>query len=221
MSIDKELPNGNNCHVNADSGSKNSSRREATEERLLDALETVLVRDGIRQLTLNAVVAEADCGKPLVYRYFGGLPGLLSAWAERRGVPDADADVANMPEANGDTDHAAFLEAVAERMTARADAMRDQPVLLEMLAEELTAQSELTEPFARARQQQSRTFVRAMLEDPRYNDPDIRGKIIISLAALNYLAMRARRSPRFMGLRLDTDAGWQDALAMVRRLILR
>ncbi len=207
--------------MNAPRANPTTPRRLATEERLLDALETVLVRDGIRQLTLNAVVAEADCGKPLVYRYFGGLPGLLSAWAERRGLPDADADVAGMPAAEGDLGNAAFLEAVAERLTRRAAAMRAQPVLLEMLAEELTANSELTEPFALARQAQSRTFVRAMLEDPRYNEPDIRGKIILSIAAINYLAMRARRSPRFMGLRLDTDKGWQEAMTMVRAAMLR
>jgi len=56
---------------------------------LLDALEKVLVRDGIRQLSLNAIVAEAGVGKPLLYRYFDNLPGLLATWVERRGSVSA------------------------------------------------------------------------------------------------------------------------------------
>lgn len=195
-----------------------ASRRQATEGRLLDALEVVLVRDGIRQLSLNAIVAEAGVAKPLVYRYFGNLAGLLSAWVERRG-PQADSEdklVAGPAPASDDR----FLTTVAEQLVESAARLRAQPVLLEMLAEELTAKSDLSRAFARARRRQSKAFVRAMLRDARYGEPDVRGKIIIVYAALNYLAMRARRSPNFMGLRLDTEEGWEEAMGMVRNIVL-
>ena len=61
------------------------SSRSTTEEALLDALETVLQRDGLRQLSVNAVVEAAGVGKPLLYRYFGDLQGLVQAWGKRRG----------------------------------------------------------------------------------------------------------------------------------------
>ena len=57
--------------------------RAATKERILDAAETVLRRDGVRALGINAVCQEAGIGKPLIYRYFGGLGGLLEALADR------------------------------------------------------------------------------------------------------------------------------------------
>ena len=59
-----------------------------------------------------------------------------------------------------------------------------------------------------------------MLTDPRYTDQKIRGRIILLYAAINYLAMRARRSPNFMGLRLDTRSGWEEAMEMVRELVM-
>ena len=60
--------------------------RPATEAALLDAFEAVLLRDGLRNLSVNAVVEEAGVGKPLLYRYFGDLDGLVRAWGERRGL---------------------------------------------------------------------------------------------------------------------------------------
>jgi len=95
------------------------------------------------------------------------------------------------------------------------------PVMLELLAEELTANSELTEAFGQARGEHGRQFIREMLNDHRYVQPENRGLIIVLYAAITYLAMRARRAPHFMGLRLDTERGWDEAMRMVRTIALR
>lgn len=205
------------------SGSKASvtrvQRRQATENALLDALEVVLVRDGIRSLTLNAVVEEAGVSKPLLYRYFNDLPGLLSAWAERRAFEPRGAGARDAQEQRS-TDRKAFMQQVAADLTASGDFLRNHPVMLECMAEELTAQSELSDAFAEARRRQSAPFVRAMLSDPRYREPAVRGRILILNAAVSYLAMRAQRAPNFMGLRLDTEEGWAEAMTMVRAMAL-
>ncbi|MDJ0927805.1 MAG: TetR/AcrR family transcriptional regulator [Gammaproteobacteria bacterium] len=199
--------------------SASSQRRQATEEKLLDALETVLVRDGIRDLRLNAVVEEAGVSKPLLYRYFDNLPGLLSAWAERRGGLSAGHLATHpVPTATGDDED--FMARLAEQLVTSAAALREQPIMLEMLAEELTANSELSDAFAKVRRRQSKAFVREMLSDPRYTEPRVRGKIIVLYAAINYLAMRAARSPNFMGLRLNTRKGWDNAMEMIRAIVL-
>lgn len=57
-----------------------------------------------------------------------------------------------------------------------------------------------------------------MLADPRYLRRDNHRVIVVLYAAAVYLSMRAARSPAFMGLRLDTESGWNDAMAMVREL---
>lgn len=191
-----------------------SARREATENALLDALETVLVRDGLRDLSVNAVVDQAGVGKPLLYRYFGDLGGLLSAWAERRAFMPAAQHI-ERPERHAEPD-GEFLARVAEELVASGDYLRDHPVLLELLAEELTADSSLSDAFAHARRRQSAPFLRAMLKDDRYVEPRVRSRIIVLYAAVTYLAMRAQRAPAFMGLRLDTPEGWDEAMRMVR-----
>lgn len=190
--------------------------RRATEDALLDALDTVLQRDGLRNLSVNAVVEAAGVGKPLLYRYFGNLQGLVQAWGKRRGFWVEVAD--SGPPSRHKRDDTSFRQQIADELVASAEYLRAHPVTLEFLAEELTATSELSAAFAEARDNCRRPFLKTMLRDPRYLRRDHRRVIVIIHAALTYLAMRSQRSPNFMGLRLDTDAGWRDVLGMAREL---
>lgn len=196
---------------------RRSPDRRRTEQALLDAFETVLVRDGIRRLSVNALVDEARVGKPLLYRYFGDLPGLVRAWGARRGFWPSSTDPRHLQSRNT-RDDAAFRREMADELVATGEYLRSNPVSLELLAEELTAESELSDAFAQARNEHGRPFLAAMFTDRRYTRRDNRRLIIVLTAAVTYLAMRARRSPNFMGLRLDSEAGWEDAMAMIREI---
>jgi AcrR family transcriptional regulator len=67
---------------------KKSPRRGATEAALLAALRAEL-RGGSR-LTVEAIATTAGINKALVYRYFGGLNGLLRAFGDSAEfMPDA------------------------------------------------------------------------------------------------------------------------------------
>jgi AcrR family transcriptional regulator len=193
------------------------TKREATENALLDALESVLVRDGLRNLSVNAVVEAAGVAKPLLYRYFGDLAGLARAWGRRRGFWATSGEV-DGPPSHLERDEREFRQRIADELLASAEYLRAHPVTLEFLAEELTAESDLSAAFAEARDANRRPFLRTMLSDPRYLRRDNHRVIVIVYAALAYLAMRSRRSPNFMGMRLDTDEGWRDVLAMAREL---
>lgn len=194
-------------------------RREATENALLDALEAVLLRDGLRNLSVNAVVEAAGVGKPLLYRYFGDLQGLVRAWSERRGLW-ADPGAPGEPASRRAVDDRSFRVQVADELVGVARYLRDHPVSVEFLAEELSANADFSAALAAARADHRRPIVRAMLADPRYLRRDNRRLIVVLYAAATYLAMRAARSPAFMGLNLDTEAGWNDAMAMIRELAL-
>lgn len=203
--------------VNASRPAPVAGSRQSTEDALLDALELVLLRDGLRNLSVNAVIEAAGVGKPLLYRYFGDLAGLVRAWGDRRGLW-ANLAAQGEPASRHTTDDPAFRAMVAEELVGVAEYLRDHPVSVEFLAEELSANTDFSEAFAAARAEHRRPFVRAMLADPRYLRRDNRRLIVVLSAAVTYLAMRAARSPAFMGLRLDTEAGWADAMAMVREL---
>nr|WP_289705077.1 TetR/AcrR family transcriptional regulator [Bacteroides acidifaciens] len=54
-----------------------------TEKRLLDAVSHIIENDGFTKIGVNRIASQAGCDKVLIYRYFGGLDGLLVEWAKR------------------------------------------------------------------------------------------------------------------------------------------
>ena len=58
----------------------------AVRDRILDAAEVCLARDGIRRTTVRAVAKEADVSRAYLYRFFSDKSTLLSAALIRRGA---------------------------------------------------------------------------------------------------------------------------------------
>lgn len=54
-----------------------------SEKRLINAVSNIIEQDGFSKLGVNRIAREAGCDKVLIYRYFNGLDGLLSAWASQ------------------------------------------------------------------------------------------------------------------------------------------
>lgn len=50
-----------------------------TRAQILDAARQILARDGFAGLGINALANEAGVGKPLVYRYFGNMEGVVTS----------------------------------------------------------------------------------------------------------------------------------------------
>jgi AcrR family transcriptional regulator len=55
--------------------------KEETKMRIVAAVGRQLARAGFRDLGVNSIAKEAGVDKVLIYRYFGGLPELLTAYA--------------------------------------------------------------------------------------------------------------------------------------------
>lgn len=57
--------------------------RVATTKRIVNALETVIVEQGLQGVHINTIAEKACVSKVLVYRYFGGLEGLLEYYIKQ------------------------------------------------------------------------------------------------------------------------------------------
>lgn len=54
-----------------------------TQKKLIDAVTLIIEKEGFDKLGVNKIARTAGCDKVLIYRYFGGLDGLLQVWLER------------------------------------------------------------------------------------------------------------------------------------------
>lgn len=57
--------------------------RAQTEQRLIEAVGHMITEEGYEKIGINRIAARAGVNKILIYRYFGGLQGLIDAYVHR------------------------------------------------------------------------------------------------------------------------------------------
>ncbi len=190
--------------------------REATEQALLDACGHLLLRVGADGIGVNNVVAEAGVGKDLIYRYFGGLPGLIRAWLERE---------ANWPTTNeligGDMDEFSRLALNEKLKTVWRNylkAMRSRPVIMRVMASELMNPTEVTAVLEEAGDRIGRSLAEIISDVDDADSEDVVNLSFVCYTMLNYLCLRAATSPNVFGHDFGTDASWQFAEKIIDEL---
>ena len=189
--------------------------RDATARGLLAAAMRLLARDGFTALGTNAVAAEAGCDKKLIYRYFGGMDGLVAALADELSLWLGGPPPASPPEAS-------YAERIEALLTGYATGLRGDVALQRILAWEL---AETSEPLRRLEAARSAAFGRwvgGVLEGAeRPEGVDAPAVNAVLLAALHYMTLRGRTLGRFAGMELSTPEGQARLDAALRFLIER
>ena len=183
--------------------------RGRTEEDLLSAVGRLLAKSGFDDVGVNAVAREAGVDKVLIYRYFGKLPDLLRAFAERGGHWPTDAELL------GDDAPADPAELAAHVLVRFGRAIRSRPETLSIMRRELSERNPLTDALAEAREQQALRLAER-IGDLGVDAPAV-GAIIA--AGLTYLALRAPTVQAYNGVDLHSDEGWLRIERAVRRVV--
>jgi len=183
--------------------------RDRTMRQLIEAVGRVLARDGFERCGVNAVAREAGLDKVLIYRYFAGMPGLLTAYGESNTFwPTVD-------EILGENRHALTLpmgERLEMILSTLLDALRNRPETLAIMAWELVQRNPLTDRLAKVREKWGRELIAISAFDA-----DAQGQLgedgialtNLVFAGIEYLLLRARTVTEFGGLPLNSDEGWQ------------
>ena len=190
--------------------------REATRARLISAVGTLLARTGFTGLGVNAVAREAGVDKVLIYRYFGGLPGLMADFAR-------EGDFWPSLEELAGGDVATFLQLpLSERLEKLTHnylkALRQRPITQEIMAWEMVARNELTEELEAVREASGLKMIDLFLP-PVEQGPDLAPLMTLVGAALTYLVVRSRKIRWYSGLDLQSEASWHRLEAGIRDLV--
>lgn len=177
--------------------------RAATEAAILAAVGEVLARDGFGAFGVNAVARAAGVDKVLIYRYYGGLAELLTAFGEQGDFWPGDAELLDrIDEAIDPADRWALVAVNAIR------GIRNRPLTIEILAWELVEQNDLTRILEAVREQQWERLVRPGVVDSTGPSDAVARAIAHSFAAASYLLARARTIRTYAGLDLHADETW-------------
>jgi AcrR family transcriptional regulator len=190
--------------------------RSATERKILDAARTLLAQQGFQGFGINAVARLAGCDKQLIYRYYGGLDGLVEAIGADLGSWVKD----NIPEDSGGM----FLLTYGDLMERLAllfmTALRDDPLVCKIVAWELSESTPQVRRLSEARTKALAQWLlrmRGTLSAPKGLDTASINALLF--AAIQHLVVSAAASGQFAGLPLKTQKDWDKVAAAVTRLV--
>ncbi len=186
--------------------------RLKTEQRILDAVGTLLLEQGYPAVGINAIARQAGCDKVLIYRYFGGFDELLLAFAETATlwwevdeiIFESAADCARIPLHE-------YLQTLLDRYVAALEA---RPLALEIMAWEMSAQNNLTQALARTRSERGMELVKRIRSYYHQPNIDIGGILGVFGAAINYLVIRTRKQSQ----QYKTEEWWRLQQTIARLL---
>ena len=195
---------------------KRMRNRAATEQAILDAAKRLLAEEGFQNFGINAVARGAGCDKQLIYRYYGGLDGLVEAigadlgsWVKDR-IPD---DTGGM-----------FLLTYGDLMERLAllflDALRVDPLMRRIVAWEVSENSEQVRRLSEARSKALAGWIERMrgsLTPPKGIDAQAVNAMIF--AAIQHVVLSATLSNQCAGLVLKTARDWEKASTALKRIV--
>jgi AcrR family transcriptional regulator len=189
----------------------------ATRERILDALGKLLARHGFAGVGVNAIAREARVDKVLIYRYFGGLPELLQAFAERSHFFPSQDDSPGVPAAGAGGPSAADFAVTMLREMART--LRARPVTQAVMRWELSASNPLTKMLGDARERRGVEMLAAFPRQSVPPDVDLEATAAVLSAGLIYLVLRSNGTTGWNGVPIQTQAGWDRIERAVEKLV--
>lgn len=181
-----------------------SDRKEFTQNKLVKAVGKVLAKNGFKGLGINKVAREAGVDKVLIYRYFGGLPGLIGEYSRTVDFwPTVDELMGTS------RNHLKKLppdKQVAEFFKSFLSALRRRPLTQEILAWELLERNELTKHLESVRVRTILEYFELLESIP---DDDILSVIVVLMGgAVNHLLIKYRLNSSIGGIDLSVEEGW-------------
>lgn len=177
--------------------------RKATEQRILKAVQSVLIQQGASSLGVNTIAKEAGVSKVLIYRYFGSYEKLIRTFIdlhnpfERIKKETIDYVTQNRPDM-AETFYFFFSKLI--------DYLYENPEFKEILIWELAFANEITSDIARKREESYEEIFAAVSEwYPSFDRELFPGISSVFVAALFYLSARSKTVESFSGIDLQNS----------------
>lgn len=185
--------------------------REATERRLLDTIGRMINEIGFEKIGINAVAAQSGVSKILIYRYFGSMEGLMTAYIRQHdfwiNFPHEIPERSQLP---------AFLK---KMFREQIEQLRSNPTLKRLYRWELSSDNDM---IVKLRQQRESAGIRRIEEVSRltgYPQQELATLASLITASITYLVMLEEFCPVYNGIPLNDDAGWQQIIQGIDALI--
>lgn len=185
--------------------------RKSTEQQLLDAVESLIERNGFEGLGINAVATEAGVSKMLIYRYFGSLEGLITAYIQQH---DFWINFnGKLPERE---DLGKFIKDMFKQQIM---AMRENYTLRRLCRWELSSSNSLIEKLQKERETKGIWLIDAVSRLANHPQEEVAAIATLLSAAITYLTLLEENCSEYNGIKLQQDKGWEQLEKGINLLI--
>jgi len=176
-----------------------------SEIKLIKAVSTIIEDEGFARLGINRIARTAGCDKVLIYRYFGGLEGLLTAWAKENDFYTSAYE--RFYEEIQTTDQSRLRELTKKVILEQLHFLRDNAVMQELILWELTGHSkfvilqDIREKNGHKLQQLFNDVVRVKSEDAGLY-------ITVLITSIEFIILYTRQYRFFNGVDFTEPDAW-------------
>ena len=178
--------------------------RADTTQRIINALEDVLAEQGLEGARINQIAEKAGISKVLIYRYFGGLDGLMEHYVRMgRMYPQFTPAMLDQirPMHQGDLAKVWYRQAIQMFRY-----MRTSKAAREVLKANVVENDPTADVVSKA---QDEELTRLVNQLSFIEGPDIQAISAVMLGAMSYLTLQAQNDHTVVGINLRSEEGWQ------------
>ena len=177
--------------------------RELTERKILDAVGSIIASDGFESVGINVVAQRAGVSKMLIYRYFGGLNGLLSKYLLQKDFwVNTNMNIEKSSDISGSLRQ-----------------LRNDIILQRLHRWELSTENQAIRLLREKREQNGNELIRSVSELTHSSSAEIASLASIISAAISYLVLMENQNPVYNGIDLHNDRGWEQIVGGIDLII--
>ena len=185
--------------------------REQTEEKILEAVGSIIENQGFEKVGINAIATEAGVSKMLIYRYFGGVEELIAQYLIQKDYwANTDAAIIN-PEAVGDSIKSMFRRQVEQ--------LRNDITLRRLYRWELSTNNQNIRQLRNRREENGCRLIKMVSALMGCPDAQVAALASILSASISYLALLEDQCQSYNGICLQTDEGWNQLMQGIEMII--
>ncbi len=174
--------------------------REATEQRLLDAIGEMIAQDGFEQIGINAVAKQSGVSKILIYRYFDSVDGLMAAYIRRN-----DFWINFSIDKPADTDLATYLTGILRQ---QVHILRHNHTLRRLYRWELSSKNDFIVALREQRETAGLKLIDKVAQLSGLPHHQVASLATVFTASITYLVMLEEFCPVYNGIAINQDQGW-------------
>lgn len=185
--------------------------REQTEEKILEAVGSIIENQGFEKVGINAIATEAGVSKMLIYRYFGGGEELIAQYLIQKDYW-ANTDAAMIyPEAVGDSIKSMFRRQVEQ--------LRNDITLRRLYRWELSTNNQNIRQLRNRREENGCRLIKMVSALTGCPDAQVAALASILSASISYLVLLEDQCQSYNGICLQTDEGWNQLMQGIEMII--